>query len=296
MPATPSHQPGATAARAAFRALLAGSRLIHPGSVFDPLSARAAADLGFEALMFAGSVASLAILGAPDLVAITLTEFAEQCRRITRAVAAPPGSGNPPLLVDADHGYGDAHGAARTVVELEAAGIAAMTLEDTELPPPYGAQGLALLPLEAGLGKLRAALAARSDPGFVIVARTSALAATDAADALARCRAYAAAGADALFLAGAGRREDVAAIHQATGLPIILGGSKAEARAEDGVRVALQGHQPAMAAMRAAWETLAHLRAGNPPATLTNQPDAELVRRLTRADAYAKAGRAFLGR
>ncbi len=278
------------ASRAAFRALLAGGRVVHPGSVFDPLSARAAADLGFEALMFAGSVASLAILGAPDLVSITLTEFAEQCRRITRAVP-----GGPPLLVDADHGYGNAHGAARTVVELEAAGVSAMTLEDTDLPQPYGANGATLLPLEAGLGKLRAALAARTDPGFVIVARTSALAATDAADALARCRAYAAAGADALFLAGANRREDVAVIHAATGLPVILGGSKAEPRAEDGVRVALQGHQPVMAAMRAAYETLAHLRAGNPPASLANQPDAALVRRLTRADDYAKAGRDFLG-
>jgi carboxyvinyl-carboxyphosphonate phosphorylmutase len=279
-----------TSPRTAFRALLTGDRLIHPGSVFDPLSARAATDLGFEALMFAGSVASLAILGAPDLVSITLTEFAEQCRRITRAIP-----GGPPLLVDADHGYGNAHGAARTVVELEAAGVSAMTLEDTDLPQPYGAKGTALLPLEAGLGKLRAALAARSDPGFVIVARTSALAATDAADALARCAAYTAAGADALFLAGASRREDVAAIHAATGLPIILGGGTAEARAEDGVRVALQGHQPAMAAMRAAYETLAHLRAGHPPAALTNQPDAALVRRLTRADDVAKTGRDFLG-
>ena len=283
------------APRAAFRALLAGRRVIHPGSVFDPLSARAAADLGFEAMMFAGSVAALAILGAPDLVAITLSEFAEQCRRITRAVASPGAGANPPLLVDADHGYGNAHGAARTVVELEAAGVAAMTLEDTDLPQPYGQAGATLLPLAAGLGKLRAALAARSDPGFVIVARTSALGVTDAADALARCRAYAEAGADALFLAGAKRREDVAAIHAATGLPIILGGGTAEARAEDGVRVALQGHQPVMAAMRAAHETLAHLRAGKPPAELANQPDAGLVRRLTRAEDYARAGRDFLG-
>ncbi|MDE2333403.1 MAG: isocitrate lyase/PEP mutase family protein [Rhodospirillales bacterium] len=294
MQPTPPLQPAA-AARTAFRAVLAGPRMIHPGSVFDPLSARAAADLGFEVLMFAGSIASLAILGAPDLVAITLTEFAEQCRRITRAVAMPAGTSNPPLLVDADHGYGNAHGVARTVGELEAAGVAAMTLEDTDLPTSHGTTGLVLLPLEAGLGKLRAALAARTDPGFAIVARTSALAATDAEDALARCRAYAAAGADALFLAGADSREDVAAIHQATGLPIILGGSRAEARAEDGVRIALQGHQPAMAAVRAAWETLAHLRAGLPPSALTNQPDAQLVRRLTRADAYAKAGRDFLG-
>lgn len=281
--------------RTAFRALLAGDRVIHPGSVFDPVSARAAADLGFEALMFAGSIAALAILGSPDLVSITLTEFAEQCRRITRAMAFPAGHRAPPLLVDADHGYGNAHGAARTVAELEAAGVAAMTLEDTDLPHPHGAKGPALLPLEAGLGKLRAALAARGDPDFVIVARTSALAATGLDDALARGRAYAEAGADAIFLAGATRREDVAAVHAATGLPILLGGGKAPAHAEDGVRVALQGHQPALAAMRAAYETLAHLRAGGAPADLANQPDAALVKRLTRAEDYAKAGRDFLG-
>lgn len=282
--------------RAAFRGLLHGSRVIHPGSVFDPLSARAAADLGFEALMFAGSIASLTILGAPDLVAITLTEFAGQCRRITRAVAHPAGHATPPLLVDADHGYGNVHGAARTVQELEAAGVAAMTLEDTDLPQPHGADRPSLLPLEAGLAKLRAALAARTDPGFVIVARTSALAVTGPADALARTSAYAAAGADAIFLAGASRREDVAAIHAATGLPILLGGGKAPAHAEDGVRIALQGHQPALAAIRSVYETLAHLRAGSPPASLTNQPEPDLMKRLTRAEGYAKAGRGLAGR
>ena len=71
--------------RRAFRALLEGAACVHPASVFDPVSARIAEDLGFEAGMFAGSVASLAVLGAPDLVVLTLTEFAEQIRRMTRA-------------------------------------------------------------------------------------------------------------------------------------------------------------------------------------------------------------------
>ena len=119
--------------RAAFRALLSGDRCLHPASVFDPLSMRAAEDLGYEAAMFAGSIASLAVLGAPDLVVLTLTEFVEQARRICRAGAVP-------LMVDADHGYGNALNARRTVEELEAAGVAALTIEDTVLPRPYGPQ------------------------------------------------------------------------------------------------------------------------------------------------------------
>src|SRR5665213_3782361 len=108
-----------------------GSQCVHPGSVFDPISARIAEDLGFEVGMFAGSIASFTVLGAPDLVVLTLTEFADQIRRITRA-------GGLPLLVDADHGYGNALNVMRTVQELETAGVAALTIEDTVLPRPFG--------------------------------------------------------------------------------------------------------------------------------------------------------------
>jgi len=85
--------------RECFRAILAEPRCIYPGSVFDPISAHIAEDLGFEVGMFAGSIASFTVLGAPDIVMLTLTEFAAQALRICRA-------GNLPLVVDADHGYG----------------------------------------------------------------------------------------------------------------------------------------------------------------------------------------------
>src|SRR5580765_4893366 len=117
--------------RERFRAVLSGPKCVHPGSVFDPLSARIAEDLGFEVGMFAGSIASLTVLGAPDIIVLTLTEFAEQAHRICRA-------GNLPLLCDADHGYGNALNVMRTVEELETAGIAAMCIEDTLLPKTYG--------------------------------------------------------------------------------------------------------------------------------------------------------------
>jgi len=124
----------ATARRERLRAILSGSSCILPASVHDPLSARIAADLGFEAAMLAGSVASLAVLGAPDLILITLTEFAEQARRIVRVCDIP-------LIVDADHGYGNALNVMRTVEELETAGVAALTIEDTELPASHGSAG-----------------------------------------------------------------------------------------------------------------------------------------------------------
>src|SRR5215470_8254518 len=163
--------------RERFRAILTGSRCILPASVFDPISARIAEDLGFEAGMFAGSVASLTVLGAPDVVVLTLTEFAAQAYRINRA-------GELPLLVDADHGYGNALNVKRTVEELETAGVVGITIEDTLLPTPYGATETKLVPVEEGVGKMRAALAGRQDPRLVVVGRTSALAITGVEDTI----------------------------------------------------------------------------------------------------------------
>src|SRR5438445_5147637 len=136
------------ARRRRFRALLAGDRCIHPGSVFDPISARIAEDLGFEVGMFAGSTASLTVLGAPNIIVLTLTEFAAQAYRINRA-------GGLPLMVDADHGYGNALNVKRTVEELETAGVAAMTIEDTVLPRPFGDGKTQLIALEEGVGKMK---------------------------------------------------------------------------------------------------------------------------------------------
>jgi len=279
--------------RSAFRNVLAGGSCVHPGSVFDPISARIAEDLGFETAMFAGSIASLTVLGAPDIVVLTLTELAEQVRRITRATTRLP------LLVDADHGYGNALNVMRTVQELEAAGVAALTIEDTVLPRPYGDARLRLLSVEEGQGKLRAALAARGDPDLVVVGRTSALQAGGLDDAVARASAYAAAGADALFFTGVSTLDQVRALHAATDRPIILGGTKGDlapaALAGAGVRIALQGHQPFLAAVQAVHDTLAALRAGTSPKALANQPSDALIKRVTRDAGYATAMRDFLG-
>jgi carboxyvinyl-carboxyphosphonate phosphorylmutase len=259
--------------RKLYRRVLEGDVCIHPASVFDAMSARTAESLGFEVGMFAGSIASGTVLGAPDLVVLTLTEFAEQIRRITRGSDLP-------LMVDADHGYGNALNVMRTVEELETSGVAALTIEDTVLPVPFGKQGEGLVSVEEMLGKLRGAVAARQDPALVIIGRTSALRAGGIAEADKRLSAYQETGIDAIFLAGASRREEVEAMHRATRLPLLLGGAPPvladrDFLAANGVRIALQGHQPFYAAVKAVYDTLKYLREGGAPAGLKDRVASE---------------------
>jgi carboxyvinyl-carboxyphosphonate phosphorylmutase len=274
------------APRAAFRALLQGEGCVHPASVFDAVSARLAEDIGYESGILGGSVASAWVLGAPDLIVLTLTELAEQVRRITRASALP-------LLVDADHGFGNALSVMRTVQELEGAGAAALTIEDTLLPTPYGAPQPQLVGLAEATGKVAAALAARRDPALCIVARCGALGMSSLEDALARVKAYAAAGPDALFFTGVTAREQLVALRAVTDLPFILGGSKGVI--EDlpglGVRLALQGHHVHAAAIAAMQEVLRRLRDGGAPP----KADGALLATALRQPAYDAAAARFLG-
>jgi carboxyvinyl-carboxyphosphonate phosphorylmutase len=280
--------------RDALRSILSGSSCIRPGSVYDAISIRIAEDLGFELGMFGGSVASLAVLGDPDIALITLTELAEQMRRMSRAASLP-------VLVDADHGFGNALNVRRTIEELEAAGAAGLTIEDTLLPQAFGQAGTQLIPLEEGVGKMKAALDARGDPSLVIIGRTGAASITSLENAIARARAYEATGVDALFFTGVKTRSELEAIAAATKLPIVLGGAPEEMSSDLGylvgkrVRIALQGHAPVAAATLAVYETLKALREGLPPKQLKGLASSELTGRVTReADAKAR-GREFLG-
>ena len=282
-----------TARRAKYRAILEGGQCVHPASVFDPISARIAEDLGFETGMFAGSIASFTVLGAPDLVVLTLTEFAQQIHRICRA-------GDLPLMVDADHGYGNALNVMRTVEELETAGVSALTIEDTALPRGFGAPGAELLSLDEGIGKMKAALAARADPALAIAGRTGALRITGLDDTLRRVKAYQQAGVDAIFLAGAATRDEVAAVAAELSLPLLLGGTTGELQDKEwlsahGVRIALQGHLPFSAAVKAVHDTLKALREGTPPADLrpTLATDDQMAH-FTRRPAYQQWTSQFL--
>ena len=278
--------------RERLRSVIAGPRCIYPGSVYDAISARIAEDLGFEAGMFAGSIASFTVLGAPDIVVLTLTEFAQQAYRINRATKLP-------LLVDADHGYGNALNVKRTVEELETAGVSALTIEDTVLPTGYGAAGPALIPIIEGVGKMKAALAGRQDKRLVIVGRTSAMTITGVDDAISRLKAYEAAGVDMLFIVGVKTRAQLDAVASTVKLPLFLGSPGAELYDLDylsarNVRICLQGHLPFMAAVNAVHETLKALRAGTPPADIKTVASPELMKKVTRHADYARWSKEFL--
>ena len=272
--------------RERLRSVIAGARCIYPGSVYDAISARIAEDLGFEAGMFAGSIASLTVLGAPDIIVLTLTEFAQQAYRINRA-------GKLPLLVDADHGYGNALNVKRTVEELETTGVAGLTIEDTVLPTSYGATAPTLIPIAEGVGKMKAALAGRQDQRLMIIGRTSAMAITGIADTIARLKAYEEAGVDMLFMVGVKTRAQLDAVASAVKLPLFLGSAGPELYDLDylsarNVRVCLQGHLPFLAAVNAAYETLKALRDGTPPAQIKTIASPDLMKQVTRQADYAK--------
>ena len=280
------------ARRDQFRAILNGTKCIHPASTFDPLSARIAEHLGFELGLLAGSTASLTVLAAPDLIIMTASEFAQQAQRICRAMSLP-------LMVDADHGYGNALNVARTIEELTTAGVAAATIEDTNLPQPYAAKAQPkLVSIEEGVGKMRAALAGRPDPSFAVIGRTSAPTLSNIDDTVARLRAYEQAGVDALFIVGLKSQEQLSAVSAATTLPLILGNIGGDLAGADlvphRVRIALQGHATIMAAVQAVYETMKALHDGTKPADLKNLASGELMKTLTRAAQYDEAKRDFL--
>ncbi|MCJ8311064.1 MAG: isocitrate lyase/PEP mutase family protein [Rhizobiaceae bacterium] len=273
----------ASAARKQLRQIIDGDACVFPASVHDPISVRIAEELGFEMGMFAGSVASLTVLGAPDVILLTLSEFADQARRITRGCGLP-------VFCDADHGYGNALNVKRTVEELETAGVAGLSIEDTDLPIQHGSNGKAsLLSIEEGVGKIRAAVAARQDQNLVIAGRTGAASMTDSDDATRRLVAYEQAGADILFTVGIKTPEQLQTLSSATSLPLFLGGLPVdmmdrEELARHRVRIALQGHQPFAAAVQAIYDTLAALRSGTMPADLERVASKETMARLMRRD------------
>jgi carboxyvinyl-carboxyphosphonate phosphorylmutase len=279
--------------RERYRQTIAGTACIHPASVHDAISARIAEELGFEIGMFAGSIASFTVLGAPDLILLTLTEFAEQAYRINRA-------GKLPLMVDADHGYGNALNVMRTVQELETAGVAALMVEDTLLPRAFGEKKPTVISLEEGVGKMRAALAAREDKSLTIIGRTSAPSITDLVDGIKRLKAYEAEGVDALFIAGGLTRHDLDAIAEEIKIPLMLGGISGDLQDKDylasrGVRIALQGHQPFAAAVKAIYDTMKALREGTKPSALGGIASSEMMARVTQEADYRGSTEKFLG-
>ncbi|WP_312154933.1 oxaloacetate decarboxylase [Pseudomonas sp.] len=240
--------------RFAFRKLLASGSCYHTASVFDPMSARIAADLGFEVGILGGSVASLQVLAAPDFALITLSEFVEQATRIGRVAQLP-------VMADADHGYGNALNVMRTVIELERAGVAALTIEDTLLPAQFGRKSTDLISVEEGVGKVRAAIEARVDSSLSIIARTNAGVLTTE-EIIVRTQSYQKAGADAICMVGVKDFDHLEQIAEDLSVPLMLvsyGNPNLrddERLARLGVRIVVDGHAAYFAAIKATYDCL----------------------------------------
>ena len=281
-----------TEQRKRLRAVFNGTKCVSPASVYDALSARVAESVGFEIGMLAGSVASNTTLAAPDLIVLTLTEFADQVRRIMRASRLS-------LIVDADHGYGNALNVMRTVEELEHAGVSGMSIEDTALPARFGQTEDELISTAEMVGKLKAAVAARRDPSTIILGRTAALKMEGTEKTVARAKAYAACGVDAIFLVGVESTDQVKAVHETVKLPVMVGSAPASIKREEfaaaGARVLLQGHQPVAAAVKALRDTYAHLHGGGAPAELKDRiASAQEMDKLVGGEAYKKWQKDYL--
>jgi 2-methylisocitrate lyase-like PEP mutase family enzyme len=181
--------------------LQAGPMLVAP-FILNALHAKIAEAVGFEAVYMTGA-GTAAERGFPDIGLLTMTEMVTNARYIAQAVRLP-------VICDADTGYGNPLNVQRTVREYEAAGVAGIHLEDQVFPKKCGFfAGKQVIPREEHVQKIRAALDARNDPDFVIIARCDAYAVTGWEETVQRCRAYRDAGADLVFVDGIKTLEDL---------------------------------------------------------------------------------------
>src|SRR5262249_26323870 len=174
------------------REAVAGATIQVPGA-FNALVGRLIEQAGYDAVYLSGAALSAGTLALPDVGLFTLSELVTQTTYLTRSVSIP-------VIVDADTGFGESLNVERTVHELEAAGAAAIQLEDQRLPKRCGhLSGKSLVEPAEMCAKIRAAAAARSDSALVIIARTDARGVTSLDDAIARAKMYLEAGADWIF-------------------------------------------------------------------------------------------------
>ena len=201
--------------RRRLRELLRGPRILIAPGAYDGLSARLVEQAGFDVCYMTGSGVANSQLGEPDLGLTTMSEMATQASRMCAAMTLP-------LIADADTGYGGVLNVRRTVQEYERAGVAALHIEDQVFPKRCGHfAGKAVIPLEEMVGKIRAALEARTDPDLVIIARTDSRAVEGFDAAMARARAYEEAGADMLFVEAPQSIEEMRAITNSFQVPLV---------------------------------------------------------------------------
>ena len=205
------------------RQLLAGPGIIHSLAPHDAFTAKVMEQSGLPLLFLGGFGASASAFGLPDLGLLGLAEMTEAARRMTAAVSIP-------VIVDGDTGYGAIPNVIRTVREFERAGAAGMLLEDQVFPKRCGHfAGKQVIPVQEMSDKLRAALDARQDPNFVVIARTDARAIEGLDAALDRASRYAEIGADVIFVEAPQSRDELARIGRSISKPqlanMLVGGA-----------------------------------------------------------------------
>ncbi|HYB01530.1 MAG TPA: isocitrate lyase/PEP mutase family protein [Ktedonobacteraceae bacterium] len=192
------------------RELLAGPDLVVAPGAYDGLSARLIAQAGFSVVYMTGFGTAASVLGQPDVGLLTMSEM------VSRTAALATVAGNVPLIADADTGYGNPINVRRTIHEYEHTGVAGLHIEDQVCPKKCGhMEGKQVIPMDEMVQKIRAAVDARQDPDFVIIARTDAIAVNGLEDALKRGQAYREAGADVLFIEAPRSIADLQTIKQA---------------------------------------------------------------------------------
>jgi carboxyvinyl-carboxyphosphonate phosphorylmutase len=261
---------------ARLRALLdSGQTIVAPGA-FSPLAARLVEEAGFPAAYMTGFGTSAAMIGRPDVGLLTMTEMADNARRIADCVDIP-------VIADADTGYGNPLNVIRTVGYFEAAGVAGIHIEDQVAPKKCGhMEGKHVIGAEEMVAKIRAAVEARAQPEFLIIARTDARAVEGLERALDRARMYLAAGADALFIEAVVSEEEAReAVRAFPGVPLLFNwaeGGKTPPLSlarltELGYRIVIFPISTLLAATAGMRAVLAEIeRAGTPAAALADLP------------------------
>jgi carboxyvinyl-carboxyphosphonate phosphorylmutase len=283
-----------SSAREQFRSILVRPNCTLAANIFDPLSARIAHMLDYEVCFLSGSVGKAANLGVPDIVMSNMSDLVDHCRRITRMADVS-------LMVDGEDGFGNAVNVVRTVRELEAAGVSAIEIEDNIAPVRFNGGDRGLVSQAEQVGKLAAAVAARTDPTTVIVARTAALAYCTLDEALDRMQAYAQTGAEVIRLVGLQTRQQLEAVHQATALPLTVLSPPAVLRndaaflADHGVKILMLGNPAFGVAVKAIYDCLKHLKDGGAIEDLADkQASSTLLRSVDRTEEFVRWQQEFL--
>lgn len=197
------------------RQLISSPGIIAAPGAYDCLTARLIEQAGFPAVYMTGAGTSVARLGYPDLALATLTEMAANAASIVEAVKVP-------VIADADTGYGGVLNVQRTIRQYQRAGVAAVHIEDQEFPKRCGhLDDKRVVPADEMVQKIRAAVDARTDPDFVIIVRTDALAVNGWDDTMRRCQEYVKAGADMLFVEALRTPEEAEAAAKTLGAPLL---------------------------------------------------------------------------